>query len=64
MHRVKGLFDRMSAAFIAVAMIAIAAFLQLTVHDPHHVLLTVLGSWGLLSLPVGLLVGHVALGED
>ncbi len=64
MHQVKSLVSRMSVAFIALAMAGVAAFLQLTVHDPHHVLLTALGSWGLLSLPIGLLVGHVALGED
>ncbi len=48
----------------SIGMLALAVFLQLTVHDPRHVLLTVLGSWGLLSLPIGLLVGHCALSED
>jgi hypothetical protein len=48
----------------AIAMTVIAVYLQLTVHDPRHVLMTALGSWGLLSLPIGLLVGHLALSED
>ena len=41
-------------------MLAVLVALQLTVHDPHHVLLTAVGSWGILSLPIGLLVGHFA----
>ena len=43
---------------------ATTVLLQLNVHDPNHVLLTTIAVWGLLSLPVGLLVGHLALGED
>jgi hypothetical protein len=60
----KRLLAKAGLAGSSVAMLSVAVFLQLTVHDPRHVLLTVLGSWGLLSLPIGLLVGHFALSED
>jgi hypothetical protein len=64
MIRAKRFLAKTGLAGSSVAMLAIAVFLQLTVHDPRHVLLTALGSWGLLSLPIGLLVGHFALSED
>ena len=64
MIRAKRLLAKAGLAGSTIAMLAIAVFLQLTVHDPRHVLLTALGSWGLLSLPIGLLVGHFALSED
>lgn len=64
MIRAKRLLARTGLAGTTIAMLAMAACLQLTVHDPRHVLLTALGSWGLLSLPIGLLVGHCALSED
>jgi len=58
--RVKGRSTAIALSGIAFAMLAILVVLQLTVHDPHHVLLTAVGSWGILSLPIGLLVGHFA----
>ena len=64
MIRAKRFLAKTGLAGSTIAMLAIAVFLQLTVHDPRHVLLTALGSWGLLSLPIGLLVGHFALSED
>jgi hypothetical protein len=48
----------------AVALMAIAAYLQLMFHDPRHLLLTGLALWGALSMPVGLLAGHAALSEN
>ena len=52
-------------AALAVLLLGIVVALQLTVHDPRHVLLTVVGCWGLLSLPVALLFGHFSrTGED
>jgi len=47
-----------------LGLIGLTVFLQLTVHDPRHILLTGLAAWGVLSIPVGLLVGHAALSED
>ncbi len=64
MIRVKRLLARTGLAGSILAMLGAAAFAQMTMHDPRHVLLTALGSWGLLSLPIGLLVGHCALSED
>lgn len=64
MLRAKRFLARTCLAGSSIGMLALAIFLQLTVHDPRHVLLTALGSWGLLSLPIGLLVGHCALSED
>ena len=64
MIKVMRFLAKTSLASTAIAMAAIAIYLQLTVHDPRHVLMTALGSWGLLSLPIGLLVGHFALSED
>jgi hypothetical protein len=64
MIRAKRFLARTGLAGSSVAILAVAVFLQLNVHDPRHVLLTALGSWGLLSLPIGLLVGHFALSED
>jgi len=64
MIRAKRFLARTGLAGSSVAMLTVAVYLQLTVHDPRHVLLTALGSWGLLSLPIGLLVGHFALSED
>ena len=58
----KGRSTAIALSGIAFAMLAILVVLQLTVHDPHHVLLTAVGSWGILSLPIGLLVGHFARG--
>ena len=45
-----------------LALLGVVVFLQMTIHDPDHVLFTACASWGLLSLPVGLLAGHAALG--
>ncbi|HSU07468.1 MAG TPA: hypothetical protein VLI93_18035 [Acetobacteraceae bacterium] len=64
MNRVKHILARASLASTTIALIGLVASLQLTVHDPRHVLLTALASWGVLSLAVGLLVGHCALSED
>ena len=64
MTRAKRFLAKAGLAGSTIAMLAVAVALQLTVHDPRHVLLTALGSWGLLSLPIGLLVGHFALSED
>jgi hypothetical protein len=64
MTKVKRLLVKTGLAGSTILMLAIVAFLQLTVHDPRHVLLTALLSWGVLSLPIGLLVGHFALSED
>ena len=58
----KGHLTTTALAGFTLALLGAIAFLQLTVHDPDHVLLTAVASWGLLSLPVGLLVGHCALG--
>jgi hypothetical protein len=64
MNRVKWLLAKIGLAGTTIVLTGTAVFLQLTVHDPHHVLLTALGTWGILSLPIGLLVGHFALSED
>ena len=64
MERLRRLFATPTLSGAAAALIGIAAYLQLTVHDPRHVLLTALALWAALSLPVGLLVGHAALSED
>jgi len=64
MTRAKRFLAKTGLAGSTIAMLVVAVSLQLTVHDPRHVLLTALGSWGLLSLPIGLLVGHFALSED
>ena len=64
MNKVKRLLGTTSLAGVTIALIGAGIFAQLTVHDPHHVLLISLASWGVLSLPVGLLVGHCALSED
>lgn len=63
MSRMKQVLATASLASATVGLIALVAFLQLTVHDPQHVLLTVVTGWGVLSLAVGLLVGHCALSE-
>jgi len=60
---VKGHLTTTALAGLTTALLGGVVFLQLTVHDPDHVLLTAVASWGLLSLPVGLLVGHCALGH-
>ena len=63
--RVKKDLTTTGLAGLAVLLLGIVVALQLTVHDPRHVLLTVVGSWGLLSLPVALLFGHFSkTGED
>jgi hypothetical protein len=59
---VKGHQTTTALAGLAIALLGALAFLQMTVHDPRHVLLTAVASWGFLSLPIGLLVGHCALG--
>ena len=64
MHHLRRMLGRSGLVGIAFGLAGLAAYLQLTVHDPHHILLTILGSWGMLSLPIGLLVGHFALSED
>jgi hypothetical protein len=64
MLKAKRLLAKTGLVGSSIAMLGTAIFLQLTVHDPRHVLITALGSWGLLSLPIGLLVGHCALSED
>jgi hypothetical protein len=64
MTRVRRFLAKTGLAGTTILMLATAVFLQLTVHDPRHVLLTALASWGILSLPIGLLVGHFALSED
>ena len=58
----KGHLTTTALAGTAIALLGAIAALQLTVHDPRHILLTAVASWGVLSLPVGLLVGHCALG--
>lgn len=63
MSRVKQGIATAGLAASIVGLIALVAFLQLTVHDPKHVLLTVVTGWGVLSLAVGLVVGHCALSE-
>jgi len=63
--RVKKDLTTTGLAGLAVVLLGIVVALQLTVHDPRHVLLTVVGSWGLLSVPVALLFGHFSkTGED
>jgi hypothetical protein len=63
--RVKKDLTTTGLAGLAVLLLGIVVVLQLTVHDPRHVLLTVVASWGLLSLPVALLFGHFSKsGED
>ena len=63
--RVKKDLTTTGLAGLAVLLLGIVVALQLTVHDPRHVLLTVVGSWGLLSLPVALLFGHFSkTGQD
>jgi len=62
-EKVKGHLTTTALAGLTIALLGAIAILQLTVHDPDHVLLTAVASWGLLSLPVGLLVGHCALGS-
>ena len=57
-NRVKRDLTTTGLAGLTVILLGIVVALQLTVHDPRHVLLTVVGSWGLLSLPVALLFGH------
>ncbi len=64
MQRVRRLLATGSLTATTLTLIGVTAYLQLTVHDPRHVLLTSLGLWGVLSIPIGLLVGHAALGED
>jgi hypothetical protein len=64
MIKVKRFLAKTGLVGSAIVMAAVAVYLQLTVHDPRHVLMTALGSWGLLSLPIGFLVGHFALSED
>ncbi len=59
---VKGHLTTTALAVLTLALLGAVVTLQLTVHDPAHVLLTAVACWGLLSLPVGLLVGHAALG--
>ncbi len=60
----KGHLTTTALAGVTIALLGGIVVLQLTVHDPDHVLLTAVASWGLLSLPVGLLVGHCALGSS
>lgn len=60
----RGHLTTTALAGVTIALLGAIAALQLTVHDPNHVLLTAVASWGLLSLPVGLLVGHCALGDS
>ena len=62
--KVKGHLTTTALIGFTLVLLGAVVFLQLTVHDPDHVLLTLVGSWGLLSLPVGLLVGHAARGAD
>ncbi len=63
MSRLKQVLATAGLASATVGLIGLVAFLQLTVHDPRHVLLTVVTGWGVLSLAVGLVVGHCALSE-
>jgi hypothetical protein len=58
----KGHLTTAALAGVSLALLGAIAALQMTVHDPQHVLLTAVATWGALSLPVGLLVGHCALG--
>ena len=64
MQRTRHLIATISLPGITLILGATTVLLQMNVHDPKHVLLTTIALWGLLSLPVGLLVGHLALGED
>lgn len=63
-ERLRRIFATPALSAGAAVPIGVAAYLQLTVHDPRHVLLVGLALWGALSLPIGLLVGHAALSED
>ena len=51
-------------AGLAVLLLAVVVVLQLTVHDPRHVLLAVVVSWGLPSVPVAMLFGHLSTSGD
>ena len=62
--RVKRDLTTTGLAGLAVLLLGVVVALQLTVHDPRHVLLTVVGSWGLLSLPVALLFGHFSKASE
>ena len=64
MQRTRRLLATISLPGITLLLGGATALLQMNVHDPRHVLLTMIILWGVLSLPVGLLVGHLALGED
>ena len=64
MQRTRRLLATISLPGLTLVLGATAVLLQMNVHDPNHVLLTTIALWGVLSLPVGLLVGHLALGED
>ncbi len=51
-------------AFVAVSLVALV-FVYLKTSVPGRLMADALIAWGLLSLPVGLLVGHYcALGDD
>lgn len=64
MQRTRRLLASISLPGLTLLLGGTTVLLQLNVHDPRHVLLTLIVLWGVLSLPVGLLVGHLALGED
>ena len=64
MNKVKRVLATTSLAGVMIALIGAGIIVQLMVHDPRHVLLISLATWGVMSLPVGLLVGHCALSED
>ncbi len=64
MQRTRRLLASISLPGITLLLGATTVLLQENVHDPRHVLLTLIALWGVLSLPVGLLVGHLAIGED
>lgn len=53
--------SRVTVLFGLPAIMLISAILLRTL--PHHVL-TVLMAWTLASVPIGILIGHCALGEE
>ncbi|HEX5328465.1 MAG TPA: hypothetical protein VFW75_17555 [Acetobacteraceae bacterium] len=64
MQRAKRLLTGTGLASTTVALCGAAAILPMTAHDSAHMVLLALACWGVLSLPIGLLVGHCTLSED
>ncbi len=56
----KGQITVVALSSLALALLGTVVALQLTVHDPHHLLLSGVVLWCVLALALGVLIGHGA----